>query len=197
MKILIAGDSFAAKWPSKDTNVGWVEKLAGQFDVVNVAQAGVGEYKIYKQLTNIELEKFDLVIVSHTSPSRVHTRNHPLHKEGLHKDCDLIITDLIGHFQPFNSNLQISKSWFKYHYDEEYQIDIYELLREKIKSIINIPYISMTHVGISAVLSTEFNNIDFSKLWAVERGDVNHYTKKGNDTIFETILQILEGAKNG
>jgi hypothetical protein len=197
MKILIAGDSFAAKWPSKDTNIGWVEKLAEQFDVVNVAQAGVGEYKIYKQLTNIELEKFDLVIVSHTSPSRVHTRNHPLHKEGLHKDCDLIVTDLIGHFQPFNNNLQISKSWFKYHYDEEYQIDIYELLREKIKSIINIPYISMTHVSISAVLSTEFNNIDFSKLWAAERGDVNHYTKKGNDMIVETILQILEGAKNG
>jgi|LauGreDrversion4_1035100.scaffolds.fasta_scaffold34586_5 hypothetical protein len=197
MKILIAGDSFAAKWPRKDTNIGWVEKLAEQFDVVNVAQAGVGEYKIYKQLTNIELEKFDLVIVSHTSPSRVHTRNHPLHKEGLHKDCDLIVTDLIGHFQPFNNNLQISKSWFKYHYDEEYQIDIYELLREKIKSIINIPYISMTHVSISAVLSTEFNNIDFSKLWAAERGDVNHYNKKGNDTIVETILQILEGAKNG
>ena len=98
MRILIAGDSFAAKWPANIRNQGWPALLADRFEVYNIAQAGVGEYKIYKQLANVELDQFDLVIVSHTSPSRIHTRNHPLHKEGLHKDCDLIITDLIGHF---------------------------------------------------------------------------------------------------
>lgn len=191
MRILIAGDSFAAKWPTEGWNKGWPELLADRFTVTNIAQAGVGEYKIYKQLANVELDQFDLVIVSHTSPSRIHTRNHPLHKEGLHKDCDLIITDLIGHFQPFNKNLQTAKSWFEFHYDEDYQIDIYRLIREQIKSIINIPYISMTHINVAAALAVEDDNIDFSGLWASQRGDVNHYTEKGNNAVFETILKKI------
>ena len=47
LRILIAGDSFAAEWPG---NNGWVKLLSQKFSVTNVAQAGVGEYKILKQL---------------------------------------------------------------------------------------------------------------------------------------------------
>ena len=63
MKILIAGDSFAALWP--DASKGWVNLLAEKFDVLNVAQAGVSEYKIYKQIINLDINQFDCVIVSH------------------------------------------------------------------------------------------------------------------------------------
>ena len=45
-RILVAGDSFAAEWP---TGKGWVHKLAEDNAVNIVAQAGVGEYKILKQ----------------------------------------------------------------------------------------------------------------------------------------------------
>jgi hypothetical protein len=190
MKILIAGDSFAASWPN--TTNGWMDLLAKEHQVTNLAQAGISEYKIYKQLEHQDFNQYDVVIVSHTSPSRIHTRNHPLHKDGFHENCDLIITDLIEHFQPFNKNLQISKAWFQYHYDEEYQIDIYNLLRQQIKSIITIPYISLSHLKISNILSTEDHHIDFSDLWAVERGNINHYTEKGNRIIYETILNYLE-----
>ena len=96
-RILVAGDSFAAEWP---TGKGWVHKLAEDNAVNIVAQAGVGEYKILKQLHNVSatdpywVNNYDCVIVCHTSPSRIHTPQHPVHQEGLHKDCDLIYSDL-------------------------------------------------------------------------------------------------------
>ena len=49
LRILIAGDSFAAEWPGTH---GWSKMLAEHHDVKNVAQAGVSEYKILKQLKN-------------------------------------------------------------------------------------------------------------------------------------------------
>lgn len=188
MKILIAGDSFAAKWPTG--NYGWVDLLSKIYDVTNVAQAGVSEYKIYKQIKNIDLSEFDFVIVSHTSPSRIHVKEHPLHKIGLHENCDLIFND-IDRFSWFNQKLKIAKGWFKHFYDDEYQIEIYKLLREKINNIINIPYISLSHIEIVNQLKLEKNHIDFSKLWHDERGVVNHYTEKGNQIVFKTIQKKL------
>jgi hypothetical protein len=189
-KLLITGDSFAAEWPNAVN--GWVNLLAKKFDVTNLAEPGIGEYKIYKQIKNVDLSQFDCVIVSHTSPSRIHTRNHPLHTTGFHKNCDLIITDLVGHFDPFNSNLQASKKFFEFHYDEEYQIDIYKLLREKINNTINIPYISVSHIPIANDLRIENCHIDFSNLWTTERGNVNHYTEHGNNIVYHKIKDMLD-----
>jgi hypothetical protein len=185
MNILIAGDSFATK--SSTCNSSWMELLAEQHQVTNLAQAGIGEYKIYKQLCSVDVNEFDLVIVSHTSPSRIHTNNHPIHKAGFHKDCDLILTDLIEHFQPFNTSLQTAKNFFKYHYDEEYQIDIYNLLRRQINDMILVPYISLSHIEIVNQLAIEKHNINLSPLWVGERGKINHYTRLGNRFVFKRI----------
>ena len=108
MKILVAGDSFAAEWPG---NNGWVKLLAQKFPVTNVAQAGVSEYKILKQLVN--LDDYNIIIVSHTSPSRIHTPKHPLHTKGLHKDCDLLYND-IDRTSLFNSSLRAAKGCLLY-----------------------------------------------------------------------------------
>ena len=61
MNVLIAGDSFAAEWPG--TN-GWVKLLARDYDVTNVAQAGVSEYKILQQIQTANLDEYDLIIVT-------------------------------------------------------------------------------------------------------------------------------------
>jgi hypothetical protein len=190
-KLLIAGDSFSAIWPNGES--GWPNLLTANFNVTNISQAGVGEYKIFKQLNSIDINNFDVVIVSHTSPSRIHTLNHPLHKTGFHKDCDLIYTDLENRFDWFNKNLQASKNWFEYHYDDEYQIDIYQMIRRNIKSIIKKNYISITHTEISKNLSVESNNIDFSNLWHNNKGFVNHYNSFGNQQVYHTLKdRILE-----
>lgn len=188
-KLLIAGDSFAAKWPGASN--GWVNLLEADFLVTNIAQPGISEYKILKQIEQINLNLFDLVIVSHTSPSRIHTPNHPLHTEGFHHACDLIASDLDGHFNPFNSSLTAAKMFFKYHYDEVYQQDIYNLMRSKINSLINIPYISLSHVPIANDLRIESRHIDFSNLWMKERGLVNHYTTTGNKLIYNDLKTAI------
>jgi hypothetical protein len=189
MKILIAGDSFATVWP--DSQLGWPTLLAKKYNVVNLAQAGIGEYKILKQIESQEIKDFDLVIVSHTSPSRLHTNNHPVHKEGFHKNCDLILNDLINRSTFRNPSLKAAQEYFKYHYDDEYQIDIYRLIRKQINELITIPYISMSHVDIVNTLAIETNHLDFSNLWSKERGSMNHYTVEGNFKIFETLEDII------
>ena len=69
-KILICGDSFAADWTIKTKTSGWVNFLK---DTDIIAQAGVGEYKILKQLQSCNLELYNHIIVSHTSSYRIHT----------------------------------------------------------------------------------------------------------------------------
>ena len=191
-KILISGDSFSAVWPF--TELGWSKLLAHRYDVTNLSQAGCGEYKILKQIESTNLSEFDLVIVSHTSPSRIHTPSHPLHKEGFHINCDLLANDICDRTSWFNPSLRTAQGWFKYHYDEQYQIDIYNLVRKKIYDLLEkIPYISLTHTDISRSLIIESNNIDFSNLWKRERGSINHYTIQGNRIIFETIMEHIGG----
>ena len=189
MKILIAGDSFATVWPN--SQLGWPTLLAKKYHVVNLAQAGIGEYKILKQIESQEINNFDLVIVSHTSPSRLHTNNHPVHKEGFHKNCDLILNDLINRSSFRNPSLKAAQEYFKYHYDDQYQIDIYNLIRRQIKLLITVPYISMSHIDIVNQLAVETNHIDFSRLWSKERGSINHYTIEGNSKIFETLEDMI------
>ena len=196
-KILIAGDSFAAKWV--DTDLGWVNKLESEFDITNRAQAGCGEYKILKQLLSTNLDDYDCIIVSHTSPSRIHVPSHPLHKTGFHKDCDLIYNDIIDRFDFPYTSLSVAKGWFENFYDDEYQLDIYRMIREKINSIIEIPYISMSHIDLLKKESIESLHLDFSGLWKNNRGNVNHYNEFGNQFIADKIkFQIKKiGKKNG
>jgi hypothetical protein len=184
-QILIAGDSFAAEWPNGD--LGWVNLLKNNYTITNIAQAGVGEYKILKQIQSVNIKDYDLIIVSHTSPSRVHTISHPIHKKGFHKNCDLIITDLEDRLSLFNNSLDTAKKWFEYHYDDEYQIDIYNLIRKEINFIIDIPYLSLSHIPLVNQLSIEKNHIDFSDLWFNNRGKINHYTKEANYEIYNKV----------
>ena len=185
-RVLIVGDSFAADWPGE----GWPKLLSAKFDVTNLAQAGVGEYKILKQLQSVDCNSFDVVIVSHTSPSRIHTPSHPLHKTGIHKNCDLIYDDL-QRSSWFNKSLQAAKGWFDYHYDDQYQIDIYSLIRKEIKQTIKVPYISMSHVDFGVDLLIEDPHIDFKDLWKMHRGTINHYDEVGNLTVYNKLLELL------
>jgi len=189
LNILIAGDSFAAPWPNADN--GWVNLLENDYKITNVAQAGVGEYKILKQLQSVNIKNYNIIIVSHTSPSRVHTKTHPLHKNNFHENCDLIFADLENKSSWWNASLTSAKNWFKYHYDDTYQTDIYNLIRKEINNIITKPYLSLSHVPIANQLKIETNHIDFSNLWSKNRGNINHYTKEANVEIYNEVKEWI------
>lgn len=184
-RILISGDSFAVKWPN--TCDSWLDYLEKDFSITRVARAGIGEYKILKQIEKADLDQYDCVIISHTSPSRIHVPRHPLHTQGFHDQCDLIYNDLSDRLAWPYSSLSTAKGWFDHFYDDEYQMDIYDLIREKINSIVNIPYISMSHIDILKDRSIEKIHMDFSDLWRGNRGDINHYNKFGNKFIADKL----------
>lgn len=188
MNVLIAGDSFAAEWPGHNS---WVKLLARDYDVTNVAQAGVSEYKILQQIQTANLDEYDLIIVSHTSLSRVHTPKHPLHKEGLHKDCDLIFND-INRISFFNASLKAAKDYFKYHYDDKYYQTVYSLLRKEINTILaEKKYLSMSHVEVAKLFIHEDNHLDFSEFWQSHKGTENHYNITGNQKIYDIVVDKI------
>lgn len=186
MNILIAGDSFAVDAPG-----GWASMLAGHFKVTNLAEPGVGEYKIYKQLKSVNIPNFDCVIVSHTSYSRIHTLSHPIHKKGFYKNCDLIFTDIESFQATFNKSLEVAKGWFKYHYDDEYQKDIYKLIRQDISRLINVPYLSIDNLNNGNDIIFEKNHLDLRDIWPKYKGKINHYTEEGNLLIYKEVSKFV------
>jgi hypothetical protein len=199
MKILIVGDSFCADWSSKYQDYpGWPELLSNEFSVTNLAQAGVSEYKILCQLQQVpDLDQFEIIIVSHTSPYRVHTPQHPVHsKDQLHKNADLIFTDCEHHGSQiqhwFNQSLGAAIGYFKYHFDKEYYETIYKLLRSEINRILrNCNTIVVDHWSENSKSETEINALDFSQLWKEHPGKINHYSQVGNEKIYNSIKQII------
>ena len=190
MKILIAGDSFATDF-SNYVDIeyqGWPNLLAKNYNVTNLAQAGVGQYKILKQLESVNIKLFDKIIVSVSSPYRLHCRSHPIHKQGLHKNSDLIHTD-IDRFSLFDSKLTTAKNWFKYYFDCDYQEDIYDLITDKIRK--NLKETNYILIGHTATRSKHKDIISFEKMWHKNRGFVNHYSKQGNEKVYNRIIKEL------
>jgi len=131
MKILITGDSWEANWNVKHkTYTGWPNILADYFDITNIAQAGVSQYKICKQIDSVNLDDYDFIIFGITSPYRIYTPNHPVHKQDkLHSNSDLIFTDIEYHLsQNPTDDLKSIMNFYHNHFDVEYAEFIHKLL---------------------------------------------------------------------
>lgn len=141
MKVLLAGDSFAADWSVKyPTWIGWPNLLAKMHDVTNLAQAGAGEFRIYQQLCSVDLDLFDAIVVTHTSPHRVITRQHPIHSDDvLHANADLIFSDIEYHRNSwrfcFDPAVSSAYGYFLYHHDEAFADWVYDTLLDQISQI--------------------------------------------------------------
>ena len=188
MKILIVGDSFAADWSVKYNDYyGWPNLLAQKFDVTNLAQAGVGQYKIYKQLKSVDIENFDVVISSYTSPYRVHTQSHPVHSEDLlHKNCDLLANDIeyFSKKDKDNESLISAKNYFKYHFDFDYYNDMYQMLIERCNLLIG----DVKHIQIS---NLEYVTDKWTDITENHKGLINHLSHKGNELVYNKIIEML------
>lgn len=196
-KILILGDSFAADWSVKFKDYkGWPNLLAEKYQVDNIAQAGVAEYKIYKQLLSItDLNVYDFIIISHTSPYRVHTRNHPIHCDDiLHNHADLIYGDVEYHknrwYNLFNKRLRAAYEFFKYHYDEEYFFTTYWLYRKEIDLILK-----KHNVLVIDNFNEKSDCLNFKYMIPTYSGRINHFNKEGNEIIYHKLIDYIENNK--
>jgi hypothetical protein len=185
-KLLIAGDSFAADWTKKYKNVcGWVNMLESDYDVINIAQAGVSEYKIYKQLEKIDTTKFEHIIVSHTSAYRIPIEEHPIHRDdSLHYDCDIIYSDAEVHIE--NNIMKTAVDFYVNIFHSEYFCFVNDLIFKEIQKI--------TPNAIHITFFDNFydNNIlKFEDIFLSHKGNINHLDEKGNSLFYNTIKNIL------
>jgi hypothetical protein len=188
MKILIAGDSFAVNQDN-----GWSDLLSDSYAITNIAQAGVSEYKILKQLQSENLTKFDRIIIVHTSPYRVHIQNHPTHNTGLHANCDLLLADL-ENVSKSNSVVEAGLLYFKYIFDPDYYTDIYSMMLETINAITK-PYSSLHLCFFDNDLDYPFDNfIDFNSVFKMYPGTVNHLSTVGTMMVHDRIDQWLRNS---
>lgn len=193
--ILICGDSFAADWTAKYAGTGWPNMLAKNYAVTNLAQAGCSEYKIYLQLLNADVSKYDAIIVSHTSPNRIYVKQHPVHhNDVLHKHSDLLYADIAEHVKQNKSLISILDFYEKY-FDLEYATFVHNLMCKEIEQHLkqfNVPVLHITNIDWNGLY--KFNNsIDFNWLFQKHRGLINHYDDEGNKIIYETVLDFIGG----
>lgn len=186
-KILICGDSFAADWSVKYQGIGWPNMLENKYKVTNLAQAGCCEYKIYQQLISVNLNKFDKIIISHTSPYRLYVKQHPLHnKDPLHKNSDLIYSDIKDH-----KELSSIIDYYENYFDLNYAEFIHNLICQKIDELTR-------HYPVIHITSFDWNNlykfsnmISFEHIFKKYRGNINHYNEAGNQIVFDTVKSYL------
>lgn len=194
-KVLIVGDSFAADWSAKYRYYpGWPQLLARHFPVDNLAQAGCSEYRILQQLDTVNVNLYQWIIVSHTSPDRIYVPQHPVHSaDALHHHSDLIYTDIEHHARRwrnwFNQKLQTAKNYFRYYYSEEYQNYIYSSVRDDIQQRVGI--IPTIHINNFATTQHYPKTLDFVALREEHSGLINHLSAQGNWLVYKEILRVM------
>jgi hypothetical protein len=196
-KILVVGDSFAADWTKKyPEGYGWVNLLSAEYAVTNLAQAGVGEYKILQQIKSVpDIQMFDLVLISHTSPYRIHTRKHPVHHADLlHKHADLIMEDIEYHSKKLrfaiNRGVQSARDWFYYHFDTEYQENIYRLIKQEIHRLLGKTK-SISINNYTDPYDLDHCSIDVSSIQLQHPGLHNHMDTEGNHKLCQLIIDKI------
>jgi hypothetical protein len=192
MKILICGDSFTADWSVLDKDlVGWCNWLANAHKVTNLAQAGVGEYKIMKQVLSVDLNQYDAIIISHGSPNRVYCTTHPIHEQSpLHKNADLIYADIKEHANS-NSDAETGVRYYERYFDFEYYKDISNLCcMEILNHLGQYPHLSQFHIENFANLHKyDFlpESYNINQLLTKHYGSVCHLDDEGNRKLYGVI----------
>lgn len=139
MKTVIIGDSFVST--IKDT---WIESLRIRFDLDIVAHKsfmGGSEYYIYEYFTTLLAGKkvnFDLVIFSHTEPSRLPNAR------GFNINALNATSDVLGKFPP--AVKQAAKMYYEELYHQNYHSTVYNLLVKEIQSLCSQLSIKQIHL---------------------------------------------------
>lgn len=184
MIISIIGDSF-----SSDHNMGsWIAMLSENNTVYNYSQRGSSEYRIYKNLVdNLEqIKKSDRVIVFHTNPDRVYipdTVNYPTRQLASHKNCDMLINDVFSK----NSWKSIADLYYRHFFDQQYQLDIWQLMFDKINNLLKeISVLNFTGFDINYMDVTSISSIKTSN-----PGNINHLDLLGNQAVYNIIVKLI------
>lgn len=188
MKILLLGDSFSVA-VKDDRILGWPILLEKDFYVENKSESGSSQFRILENLKKSELNRYDKIIISHTSPMRTYVNHNPLHQSSqYHKNCDIIFSDIENRKDEFSVACQL---YFKHIFDIRYAINIHNLICQeidKLTSAYNVLHI--THFDYTELYNFR-GMINFYQHWLAHRGNVNHYNQTGNNFVYSKIIKSL------
>lgn len=199
-KLLIVGDSFAADWGSKTPVPGWSNLISQHYQTTNLAQAGCGQYKIYRQLHSVEYKNFDYILIWHTSPYRVHVLQNSIHNgDVLHHNADLIYSD-VEHHAKTDQSLRPIVDWFKTYFDPTHAEFVYGLICDRMLDDLAGFQGEIIHCicqdSYYPKLKRQKNFLNFNYLFSPGSCDrANHFDKSGNETIYQIIKVLLEKSK--
>jgi hypothetical protein len=187
-KLLICGDSFSSTQLSGNT--GWPVLLRNMYDVTNISQPGVGEYKILQQLKSQNLQLYDLIIISHTSPYRVHCEENPLYdKDHLYRKSDIIFADAENKKTPISLSVC---DYFNLVFDLEYYRFVHSSCCAAIDQLTTqLPALHITHFEWDDLYQFP-KLINFYKHWKKNTGQYCHYSVQGNEQVYNILQSQLE-----
>jgi hypothetical protein len=192
--ILICGDSFSANWSVEhDQYPGWPSLLEQNYKVTNLSQAGCSEYKIYLQVISVidQLDNYDKIIISHTSPYRLYTKNHPVHSSNkLHAHSDLLYQDIKYHSQNQKTLLPLVL-YFENYFDLEYAEFVHALICEKTENILQAHRtLHLSHIDWENLYQFK-KMLQFDNMFQQYPGLINHYSAQGNQLVYQQVVESI------
>lgn len=191
--LLICGDSFSADWRTEQPDSqGWPTLLEDHFNVNNLSMRGCSEYRIVKQLESANIQDYDYVVISHTSPYRLYTPNHPAYTNSTtHYHADFMYNDVEAHSKQY-PELNCVKEYFETFFDLEHAEFVHRLTLKHISAILEehifVESLNIAHVDWSRLYQPT-HMLLFSETWKQHRGNVNHYNDAGNRIVAQAILK--------
>lgn len=196
-KLLICGDSFAADWSPINPDAlteGWPGLMSNHYEVTNLAENGVCEYKVLQQLKSVNLKKFDALIVNHVSSNRIYVKRHPIHyNDPFRKNTDLMYADIKEHLNEY-PGLQPIVDYFENYYDMDYSNYVHNLICNEIDEYLkNYSNLKILHVVYRDDADHyQFKDyLSFFNIFLKYRGNINHYTPEGNQIIYNKIKEYF------
>lgn len=180
MKVAVFGDSFAAN----DGDLSWTSLLSNEFSVDNFADRGISEYRIYKTIMNQNINAYDRVVIFHTNPDRIFVPDHvdhPSRQLHSHPHCDMLVNDSFDK----SSWRGIAECYYKNFYDQDFQLDLFKLLIEKISSL------CPRAVHCSGFDLSTYNIKSFDYLLKSNPGKINHLDVAGNKEVYQYVRSQL------
>ena len=176
MKFFVFGDSFSAN------SQGWPSMLG--LEIQNFSQNGIGEYKIFREV--IQHLDFDRAIICHTSPWRIHTRIHPIHKNSQERPHNDFMLNDVEYYSQTNKEMKLVDDYLKKYYDPDYQLDVYKLILKELLSLKNTIHITFHDPEDTVGIANNYHNI-----WKQYPGDINHMSIKGNQMVAEEVKKLI------
>jgi hypothetical protein len=158
--------------------------LCKDFNITNVAEAGVSEYKIHQQIKKQKIQDYDKIIISHTSAYRIPVETHPIHsKDTLHRNCDFIYSDIREHKD--NPDVKCIVDLYEKYFHIDYAIFVHELILKEINMI------CPNAVNITFFNSFNKDAVQLEDVFLENRGNINHLNEVGNKIVYNKILKLL------